>query len=133
MNKTFKIRLIYGLLAAVLAFSAFVYFYVYKQHRDISLEQPAYEISAKNLVAEFLSNNTSASSKYVDQTISIYGNITSLDLTSNTIIVDEKIVVVLLEGQIQKLSVGENQIIKGRLVGFDDLFEEIKMDQCSVN
>lgn len=133
MINTFKIKLVYALLISVVTASAFVYFYVYKEHRDISLEQPDYELSAKDLIFQFSSNKEVSSNKYVDQTISIYGKITSLDLKASTIIIDDKIVAVLLQDQVQKFSVGKGIKIKGRLVGYDDLFEEIKMDQSSID
>lgn len=130
---TLKIKLVLALLVSLLAFGSIAYFYVYKQHRDISLEQSAYELSANDLVSEFSSNKEIANSKYVDQTISIYGKVTALDLAISTIIINNKISAVLFKDQGANLVVGQKIIIKGRLVGFDDLFEEIKMDQCSVN
>lgn len=132
MVKTLKIKFVFALLAFILVATAFVYFYVYKQHRNISLEQPDYVLSSKDLISEFSLNQEIANKKYVDQTISIYGKITSLDLKSRIIIIDDKIVAVLLNDQVQNFSIGKEIKIKGRLVGYDDLFEEIKMDQSSV-
>lgn len=132
MVKTLKIKLFFALLAFILVATAFVYFYVYKQHRNISLEQPDYVLSSKDLISEFSLNQEIANKKYVDQTISIYGKITSLDLKSRIIIIDDKIVAVLLNDQVQNFAIGKEIKIKGRLVGYDDLFEEIKMDQSSV-
>ena len=132
MVKTLKIKLFFALLVISLAATAFIYFYVYKQHRNISSEQPLYELSSKDLISQFSSNKELSNIKYVDQTISIYGKITSLDLKTNTIIIDDKIVAVLLKDQVQFFSVGKQITVKGRLVGFDDLFEEIKMDQTSI-
>lgn len=132
MVKTLKIKFVFALLAFILVATAFVYFYVYKQHRNISLEQPDYVLSSKDLISEFSLNQEIANKKYVDQTISIYGKITSLDLKSRIIIIDDKIVAVLLNDQVQNFAIGREIKIKGRLVGYDDLFEEIKMDQSSV-
>ncbi|CAM3875926.1 hypothetical protein FLCU109888_05995 [Flavobacterium cucumis] len=132
MVKTLKIKFVFALLAFILVATAFVYFYVYKQHRNISLEQPDYVLSSKDLISEFSLNQEIANKKYVDQTISIYGKITSLDLKSRIIIIDDKIVAVLLNDQVQNFAIGKEIKIKGRLVGYDDLFEEIKMDQSSV-
>lgn len=132
MVKTLKIKFVFALLAFILVATAFVYFYVYKQHRNISLEQPDYVLSSKDLISVFSLNQEIANKKYVDQTISIYGKITSLDLKSRIIIIDDKIVAVLLNDQVQNFSIGKEIKIKGRLVGYDDLFEEIKMDQSSV-
>lgn len=132
MVKTLKIKFVFALLAFILVATAFVYFYVYKQHRNISLEQPDYVLSSKDLISEFSLNQEIANKKYVDQTISIYGKITSLDLKSHIIIIDDKIVAVLLNDQVQNFAIGKEIKIKGRLVGYDDLFEEIKMDQSSV-
>ena len=63
----------------------------------------------------------------------IYGKISSLDLATNTIILNEKVIAVLVSKQNGSLSVGQKIAIKGRFVGYDDLFEELRMDQCIIN
>jgi hypothetical protein len=33
-------------------------------------------------------------------------------------------------GEKNKLKVGENVLVKGRFIGYDDLMEEVKLDKC---
>ncbi len=129
----FRIKIVSVLFVLAFVIGAFVYFYVYKQHRDISSEKPEFKLSASEFVSEFSSNQKIANNKYADQTILIYGKISSLDLATNTIILNEKVIAVLVSKQNGSLSVGQKIAIKGRFVGYDDLFEELRMDQCIIN
>jgi len=117
----FSLILVVGIL--------FAYHYIYPDHRIISEEPVSYNLDAESFFNEFAEDSQNAELKYLDQTIIILGVITSIDYKSVTI--SNKIY-----GQFETLNsdlkVNDSIAIKGRCIGFDDLLEEIKLDQCSV-
>ncbi len=120
-------------LVVVIAIAAVgVYFYTYKGHRDITTEKASFSLSVKDLQQEFLQNDSLANSKYLDNTIEVYGKISSLDLESNGIVLDEKLFATFKDSTSKKLTQGAALKIKGRFIGYDDLLEEFKMDQVSI-
>jgi hypothetical protein len=108
-----------------------IYFYVYKSHRDIATEQASYSLNAQEIISEFKTDFEKATTKYANQTIIIYGNITHLDLDSKIIMLQESISVTGVDG-INDLKLQQKLTIKGRLVGYDDLLEEIVVDQSII-
>lgn len=129
-STTKKIIVIFFLGA--LSVSAFFYFYVYKSHRDISSESAAFSISVIQLHSDFVENAEFNTKMYADKTIETYGKITSLDLENNAIVLDEKLFLTMVEKITGDLKIEQTLKVKGRFVGFDDLVEELKMDQCEI-
>ena len=123
-----KIIITLGILL-VLAFVG--YKYVYKSHRDIATETVSYSVAVQDVHEAFLKNDSLANAKYLDKTIVIYGKITDIDLSNKIITVDEKLLATFNKKLPSNLKLQQNIKIKGRLIGFDDLLEELKMDQCS--
>lgn len=122
-----KIFITLGILLLV-AFAA--YNYLYKSHRDINKEAVTYSVSVEQVYSEFIKNDSLSNAKYLDKTIEIYGKITDVDLSNKIITVDEKLFASFNKNLKSDLKIGQNVKIKGRLIGFDDLLEELKMDQC---
>ena len=129
-KKYFKI--VISIVFLSLLVGSVIYFYAYKEHRNISSEKPDYELKAEQLIKEFDSNIEIANQKYVDRTIISYGKITSLDLNNRMIVVDEKIVIEFSISIPKQLKIGDFLKFKGRFVGFDELFQELKIDQATV-
>lgn len=123
---------IFLILVILLVASVSLYFYTYKGHRDIAAESADFEITTATLSKEFLENDSLANSKYADKTIQIYGKISSIDVPSHTIIIDEKLSAVFTDSVLPKINLQEQIKIKGRFVGYDDLLEEFKVDQVTV-
>lgn len=121
----------------VLAFLVVVgiglYFYMYKNHRDIASESADYTLTVKALQQQFKDNYTLANKKYADKTIEVYGKITGIDLPSHTVTVDENLSAVFRDSVLDHLTIEKQAKIKGRFVGYDDLLEEFKMDQVSLS
>jgi hypothetical protein len=109
----------------------FVYFYVYKSHREISSEDAAFNVIATELLEEFQTDEATATTKYANLTIEIYGEITKLDLENNIILINDGISVQMVAFD-KQLNVSESIHVKGRLVGYDDLMEEIIIDQAII-
>jgi uncharacterized protein YxeA len=121
------------LIVVIFVIAAFgLYLYIYKDHRNIASEKESYLVTASSIYDEFKKDETKANRKYLDKTIEVEGEISSLDVVSNVIVLDDKLVAVLkdkIPANIKTLTVVK---IKGRFIGYDDLLEELKMDQCNL-
>jgi hypothetical protein len=120
------------LIGALVVFVLLVilYKYLYHQHRDISKEKPFFSIASNQILNDFTKDETKASLKYLDKSILIEGKITSFENTNKTIVLDEKIFVILRENEL----VERNKMVKiqGRVIGFDSLLGEVKIDQAEI-
>ena len=107
----------------------FAYNYMYPDHRSISEESVSYRLEAESFFNEFTEDSKQAELKYLDQTIIVSGIVTSIN--SKSVTLSNKIY-----GQFETLNndlkVNDSIAIKGRCIGYDDLLEEIKLDQCSI-
>ena len=132
MNRKLKFRLGLGVALVLLSAIVVLYFYVYQSHRDIDAEKVAFETSVSELSQRFINNPDSSTETYADQTISIYGNVTALDLKQNTITLDNKLIATTSKEEINRAKTGELVKLKGRFIGYDELFNELRMDQCTI-
>nr|WP_294934808.1 hypothetical protein [uncultured Flavobacterium sp.] len=109
--------------------SYYLYNYVlYKEGRNIHEEKPAYSVSASDFIEEYFAEVLKAESKYLNKTISIEGNVT--EVSDSTLVLDSKIFCQMDE-KVNRNSLNKRLTIKGRCIGYDDLFEVVKFDQCS--
>jgi len=126
MNKKFRIILFTIVLVAVVAFTGFNYV-MYGGARNLSKEDTAFTVSSKSIANEFATNIDLSNKKYLEKAIAIKGTITKI--TGNEVIIDDSIICNMkdFDSSIQKDQV---VTLKGRVVGYDDLMGELKMDQC---
>ena len=124
-----KIVVIILLLTCI---SAVCYKYMYKEHRDIKSEIANYNLSIANLESEFAKNQTVAMAKYQDKTIQISDTINALDITNKSVTFAKKIAAIFDDNLPSDFAVGKKVTIKGRFLGYDELLDEYKIDQCSV-
>ncbi len=122
-------KIVIGFLVLILGLF-FIYKYLYHEHRDIATETPSYSVTVNQLLKEFTQDETKANSKYLDKSISIKGKITSVDKANKTIVLDEKVFVILINSTDVKLN--SEVLVQGRLIGYDSLLEEIKLDQAQI-
>lgn len=126
MNK--KMLIICFSVLAILIFAIVGYNYVlHGGARNLSTEESAFTINSKKLIDEFVTNGEVANKKYLDKAITISGKVTSI--SGNDVVLDDLIVCGFTEN-IATLKENQSIILKGRVVGYDDLMGEIKMDQC---
>jgi len=126
MGKKLKIILVF---ATVLFIGFLSYNYIMTGGaRDIENEASEFNVSASDVFDEFSSNSQMATSKYLNKAVEITGKVTNVG--ENVITLDGKVscqlqvsVQVILNSQLK---------IKGRVTGYDDLLEELKLDQCLV-
>lgn len=126
MKKGIIIVLIIAVLGGIGA-----YFYVFhKPHRNPSEEKASYELAAVELAMEFKQNQAAANEKYIDKVVEISG--TAMDVRDTYIIMDNVVNCNAVEGHDFQGSIqaGDELIIKGRVIGYDDLLEEVKLDNC---
>ena len=102
------------------------YKYLYKSHRNIETEAASVTVDATQLVAMFTAENTD---DILNKTIIVKGTITEMDAQS--VILDDKAHCVF-ETLPKNFQLQDKVSIKGRCIGFDDLFELAKLDQCSL-
>ena len=106
------------------------YNYLYKNHRDITIERPEFVLSSTSLMAEFSNNPSEAGLKYLNKTIEVSGVVS--EVNENNLTLTEQVFCQFSENINSSTKVDSQIKVKGRLIGFDDLLEEIKLDQCSI-
>ena len=128
MKNKKKIIVIALLVVGLFGISSY-YYVMYGGARNVSTEETAYTVSSKSITDEFAGNIEKSNKKYLEKAIAIKGAIT--EITGKEVIIDNLIVCNLkdLDATIKK-----NQLVtlKGRVVGYDDLMGELKIDQCVV-
>lgn len=108
------------------------YMYIYKGHRNIVKEEVNFSVSSDSIFTEFQENETAANSKFLDKTIVVTGNVSSIGTEPKSLVLDQKIFASFIEEVPSTLHINSKVTIKGRLIGYDSLLEEIKLDQCTI-
>jgi len=125
-----KVKIIGILLLVVLLVAISINYVFHGGARDLATEQTEFNVSSKDIILEFASDVTSASKKYSDKAISISGRVTEV---SDSIVTIDQTIICNLKSPDSNIIKEQTISIKGRLVGFDDLLGELKLDQCSIN
>ena len=102
-------------------------------HKNYSNTEPNITIDSSNFINEFKTNSTLATEKYLNQIILVSGNVT--DTLTKSVVLNNGIVCTFDSLSLKALGLIQinNEVsIKGRFVGFDDLFEEIRLDHCFI-
>ncbi len=121
---------ILALIILVVGFGT--YKYIYQDHRDIASEEANFTTTVQDIFTAFTENDSLANAKYLDKTVALRGKISNIDLENKIITVDEKLSARFTDKLPENIKPQDSITLKGRLVGFDDLLEEIQMDQCTV-
>lgn len=104
--------------------------YLYGEHRDIATEDASIEITANDLVTKFTTNQKAASKELLDKVITVYGKKTAE--ASNSIVLEDQVQINLLNTNHISSYKGEVLYLKGRLIGYDELLEMVKIDQATL-
>lgn len=107
----------------------FAYKYLYKEHRNIENEQTVYLVEGSDLVTEFSINFELATEKYLDKTIQVDGLVT--DVNDNFITVNNSVICYFKDKNSKEL-LNLYISVKGRCIGYDELLEEVKIDECTI-
>lgn len=125
-----KRKVILFFILIVLVFFG-IYSYIYKSHRIISNEDSLYSVSVNQLMNDYSKDEDKANQKYLDKTITVSGVVTALNNIENSVTVDNKLFGIVNTG-FMKLKMNDSLTFKGRFIGYDELLEEVKMDQIIV-
>lgn len=132
MNKKSKIIILLATLViiGVVSFPTIKNFVYNMGKRDIQSEKAVFTISSQSIVAEFTANADASNKKYLEKPVAINGTVTSVN--GKEVILDDVINCTFLKVD-TSVKKGQKLTIKGRVIGYDDLLGELKMDQCNVN
>ena len=109
------------LIAAVAVLCIGLFFY-FKPAPDRSSEAAAQQVEAKVLFAEM---STGQVAHYLNEVISVTGVVLSVE--GQTLMLQPGIAC-RMEGDFDAPRVGETVSVKGRVLGFDDIFGEVQLD-----
>jgi len=118
-------RILFALILLLVG-GYFGYNYLYQDHRDIQTEAVFLETNSDDLIGVFLESSTP---EVLNQTVQIKGKVTQIE--GDGITLDNKVHCSFPES-LFKVSVGDEVVVKGRCIGYDDLFEIVKLDQSSI-
>lgn len=113
--------------------SAAIYFYygfLFKEARNIESERPTVSTSATNLMNEYNSNQEKSDSLYLNKTIEVTGKVT---IETDSVVVLDSIVFCLFIKKKRNKLLNSRLSVKGKCIGYDELFQEVKLDQCIIN
>lgn len=123
-----KVKIIILILVVISLISFFAYNYVmHGGARNLTTEKTNFTVTSASITSEFIENIEKANKKYLEKAVAIKGKITASN--GNEVIMDE---IVICSFKNPDLSIKKDQTvtIKGRVVGYDDLMGELKLDQC---
>lgn len=129
MNKKLKIFLIILLTICLIGFVGYNYA-IYGGERNLDSEKAQFSVTSKSISDEFSSDIDVANKKYLEKAVAISGVVTSAK--NHEVIIDNTIIC-NFKNIDNSIKVDQNISIKGRIVGFDDLLGELKLDQCFLN
>jgi hypothetical protein len=101
---------------------------IYKPHKAINDIEVAFSGTSKEFIENHLSNNANS---WQDKVVELSGIISSIE--EKGIVLNSKIYC-QLEGEknINTLKEGTIAKVKGRVIGYDDLLEELKIDKAII-
>jgi hypothetical protein len=127
MSLSKKIKIAIGIIAFVLITAYVVKSIIYKPHALIEQQDSVYKGDA----LDFLKKIKVDASQWQDKIVELSGKITSKDeqgLMLNTAIYCQ----LKMMEDLSSLSEGQEVSIKGRIIGYDDLLEELKLDKTII-
>jgi regulatory protein YycI of two-component signal transduction system YycFG len=119
------------ILTSLLLVGIIVYYQFNKPHRNFSEESASFNLSAMELVESYQKDPALSDSLYVDQFVAVTGEI--MELTDPSILLSPGVYLNLDSTQnFELLKVGQEVSLVGRVLSFDPLFEEVKMDNARI-
>jgi hypothetical protein len=127
-----KITLITISLLFFIAFFGTVFFTYNMPHKDFSGAQADITLEAAKLYEHYQNNLSDANLKFLDKVLMVNGTVT--ELNSNLVIVGGNIVCSLDSSYTLDtgIKLDDKISVKGRCIGYDDLFGEVRIDHCFI-
>jgi len=122
--------LIISIVIIIIAFiGTYVWYgYLYKGARDVKGEEAAFTVTAESLTADYQAAQQTADAKYLNKTIVVSGIVTTV---ADSVVTLNDRVFCGFEKKMNEPE-GKEVAIKGRCIGYDELFGEVKLDQCTL-
>jgi Sec7-like guanine-nucleotide exchange factor len=125
LSKKSKLILVFIVIGITISFMA--YKYVMKSPEKIETK----EVFFDGLAFNFLTKVQEDVTVWQNKVVNIKGEITTID--SKGITLENQIYCQFREDvNFSSLKIDTQIILKGRVIGYDDLLEEIKLDQCII-
>ncbi len=125
-----KAVIIIVLLLVIGGVGAYLYVF-YKPHRNITAEEAGFTESATSMVEAFKSDAETANAVYLDNVGLVSG--VAIEVADDHITLKGGVYCTLANDVDQpRVQEGDEVEIKGRVVGYDELFGEVRMDFCEV-
>lgn len=96
--------------------------------RNILDEKASFVLNANELQHPFKNGEHRTAVSYIDEVAQVNGSVTAYE--GNTLELDYKVQVNLVNNPDSTVQIGSVVSVKGRCVGYDDLLEVVKMDQA---
>lgn len=112
-------------LGTLLVFVA-IYKYTYKPHKKIEDLSVFY----KGNIAELINKTANNPEVYLNKAVQIKGKLTFID--EEGFVLNDKVYCQLKKDTKQKVIVNDTLVIKGVVIGYDDLLEELKLNNCII-
>ena len=106
------------------------YNYIYQDHRNIEKESAIFTMTSSEITQLFSKDIESAEKQFLNKTIEVSGLISEINTTDITI--NDSVFCQFLDTINSALEENNSIKIKGRVIGYDDLLEQVKLDQCSI-
>lgn len=117
------------LLAAAVAAAVVVHSMYNKPHKDYAQAEVAQTWTAFDLVQQFTAHPQEMQAQWQGQVVAVVGEVGSS--SPQGVVLTPGVVVHYAEGEGPADAPTGSVTLKGRLVGFDDLFGEVRIDQAS--
>ncbi len=121
-------RLFFWLLLLAGIAGGFAYTMYNKPHKDYASEEVAQTWAADELVAWYTSHPAADHAQWQEKVVAVTGEVTSAD--DRGVILAPGVVVTWETGAAPDAALSGRVTIKGRVVGFDDLFGEVRLDHA---
>lgn len=109
----------------------YVYYgFLFKGARNIESERPTVTTSVINLINDYNSNQKKSDALYLNKTIEVNGKVTKE--TDDVVVLNNTVFCLLIQKKKNKL-LNSHLNVKGKCIGYDELFQEVKLDQCVIN
>lgn len=119
-----------ALLIVALGGIYFYYGFLFKEARNIESEMPDFNISATKLLEDYDADPKKADALYLNKTIEITGTVTK---ETDSVVILENTVFCLFTQKVKSKLIHNKIKVKGKCIGYDELFQEVKIDQCTIN
>jgi len=125
----FRVKIKYLAMAAAVAGIIFGAYQYQRPAEDRTLEKSEASLSAAVLHEIFIEGDSAQTTPLLNQIVLVSGQLQSAE--GNTILLSPGVVCTLEDLPIEADWLAGTEVsVKGRILGFDDLFEEVQMDFC---